>query len=92
MAQKDLKQDMEKLKKETKLEKDEKVINLYSKVRIKSLGGEHNPMKKDQEFEVHPEQAKHLVEKKFASIIGGTERTDVPDLDNPEKVDIMIKA
>jgi len=89
---KDLKDDMKKLEKEIKLEKGEKLINVYSKVRVKSLGGEHNPFKKDHEYEVHPEQARHLVEKKFATIIAGSETTDAPDMDKSEKTDITIKA
>lgn len=83
---KDVKKEMDTLKKDAKLQPGEKVINVYSKVQMKSLGGEGNPIPKDKVFHVHPEHVPHLVEKKFA-VKHGDETTDVPNFDDTKKDD-----
>ena len=90
MAGKDVKKEMADLAKSTKLEEGEKVINLYSKIEMESLGGEGNPHPKGKKFHVHPVHVKHLVEKKFA-VKRGEETTEVPDLE-PKRDPILIET
>ena len=83
---KDVKSEMDSLKKskDLNLEDGERVINMYSKIEMESLGGEGNPIVKGKKFHVHPEHVKHLIEKKFA-VKKGDETVEVPDLEKPKE-------
>jgi seryl-tRNA(Sec) selenium transferase len=88
MATKNATEEMEKLKKQTKLEPGEKVINMYSTVEMESLGnGCYHP--KGTKFKVHPEHVKHLEEKKFAKKVIGSEKTEIPEVDKAREAEYI---
>ena len=86
---KDVKKDITQLIKDAHLESDERVINMYSKIECESLGGEGNFMPKGTKFFVHPEQVKHLEDKKFAKKIGEV-KIEVPDMDSAKEPIIIV--
>ena len=90
MASKDVTKEMKDLAKDAKLQDGEKLVNVYSKVEMESLGGDGNYIPKGKKFHVHPEHIDHLIKKGFAKKIGEV-KTEVPNLEEPkEPITILV--